>query len=514
MSILDLFKAAKSHEELRKKNADRHRPIGSVAYRDGKKVLWAGQRYLYQSPEMFKQLKDQGEFRMGHIALSQAGQSLASATPTPIKEAIKGGLTHMVTSFQKRHAENLELDRKAVEEGRMSPEKFQKYQENAQVVPKLAKKVDQGFEAISKATNTSRIISDTAVEALLTGGAAAVVKQGSRLAIKKAARQTLNQARQLTIRPQVTTVTRQGRGAGIPNRFLQLKQTAEAAQRAKQSGSANLSNIVDLKDRSLTYLDNVISDSKQSLDQIARGQIKGTKSDVRSLAAAVTGASRAQGFVRVMGAKTDALDLLNDPQTLVSGLATRQRTLTRQPEGVGVIGHHIGMVKTFELPYLQMDLKKGLEVNKILGDKHNILLGQESSNLQNMYSQLIHNTVAHAGSTKDIHIRTAFSKIDWENLTPEEAADAIAKQYWVAEQQAWKAGVHPVNVEAGWSIYNALPLSIKKRLPRGFNPLDPKDNTEAYDQYRLLVNSLNPKIKQDLLKATAEAENLLLSTYK
>ena len=72
MSILDLFKAAKSHEELRKKNADRHRPIGSVAYRDGKKVLWAGQRYDYQSPEMFKQLQDKGEFRMGHIALSQA----------------------------------------------------------------------------------------------------------------------------------------------------------------------------------------------------------------------------------------------------------------------------------------------------------------------------------------------------------------------------------------------------------------------------------------------------------
>jgi len=157
---------------------------------------------------MFKQLQDKGEFRMGHIALSQAGQSLASATPTPIKEAIKGGLTHMVTSFQKRHAENLELDRKAVEEGRMSPEKFQKYQENAQVVPKLVKEVDQGFEAISKATNTSRIISDTAVEALLTGGAAAVVKQGSRLAIKKGASQALaNQARQLTISPQLARRT-------------------------------------------------------------------------------------------------------------------------------------------------------------------------------------------------------------------------------------------------------------------------------------------------------------------
>ena len=71
-----------------------------------------------------------------------------------------------------------------------------------------------------------------------------------------------------------------------------------------------------------------------------------------------------------------------------------------------------------------------------------------------------------------------------------------------------------MNVEAGWSIYNALPTDMKRRLPPGFNPLDPKDNREAYDQYRLLVNNLNPKIKEDILNATAKAESLWLESLK
>ena len=496
MDIFNFFNAAGSHEELRKKNADRHRPIGSVAYRDGEKVLWAGQRYDYQSPEMFKQLKDQGEFKFLNITGHQMRESVLGAIPRGTKDAVK----EQISNTSKLLAEgDLALkDLSEVYNPGSTKELNQRREKASKTVSAVTTPLSIASKWFSDKTNTAPWVSDEVGAALITGGTSLI------------ARRFMQAAKAANMAHKVSRVAQTGNRLSKSNRILQAKQLIPTGER----GSANLSNIVDLKDNSLTYLNKVISDSKQSLDQIARGQIKGTKSDVRSLAATATGASRAQGFVRVMGEKTDALDLLNDPQTLVSGLAARQINLTQQPKGVGVIGHHTGMVKTFELPYLQMDLKKGLEVNKILGDKHNILLGQESSNLQNMYSQLIHNTVAHAGSTKDIHIRTAFSKVDWKNLTPEEAADAIAKQYWVAEQQAWKAGVHPINVEAGWSIYNALPLSMKKKLPRGFNPLDPKDNTEAYDQYRLLVNSLNPKIKQDLLKATAEAENLLLSTYK
>ena len=227
-----------------------------------------------------------------------------------------------------------------------------------------------------------------------------------------------------------------------------------------------------------------------------------------------TNAARAQAMVKQMGPDTDALNLLDDPTKVVAGLARRQKGITLPFEGLNTPGHHIGMVKTFEQPYHRMDLKKGLEVNKILTDKHNILLGQESSNLQTFYSQLIHNKVGHIGDTKDLHIRAAFSKIPWEKLTSEQAADEIAKQYWVAQQQAWKASVHPVNVEAGWTIYNALPQSMKKSLPPGFNPLDPKDDPAAYDKYRLLVNALDPERKLKILNATAQSEYLWLESLK
>ena len=521
MSIFDLLqqgvqglvnsipKAAESPKELARKNADRHRPIGSVAYRNGKKVLWAGQRYDYQSPEMYKQLQDKGEFKFLNITGHQIREGALSIIPRETKDAVKKKISD--TSKLLAEGDLALKDLSEVHNPGSTLAIEQRREKASEAVSAVTTPLSNASKWFSDKTNTAPWVSDEVGAALITGGTSLIARRFMQ-AVKLA-----NTARRISsTADKVTTTANQARQLGkfSNNAIMRAKLGGAAAQRVKQSGSANLSNIVDLKDNSLTYLDNVISDSKQSLDQIARGQIKGTKSDVRSLAAIATGASRAQGFVRVMGEKTDALDLLNDPQTLVSGLANRQRTLTQQPAGVGVIGHHTGMVKTFELPYLQMDLKKGLEVNKILGDKHNILLGQESSNLQNMYSQLIHNTVAHAGSTKDIHIRTAFNKVDWRNLTPEEAADAIAKQYWVAEQQAWKAGVHPINVDAGWRIYNALPPSMKKKLPRGFNPLDPKDNTEAYARYRLLVNNLNPKIKQDLLRATAEAENSLLSTYK
>ena len=270
--------------------------------------------------------------------------------------------------------------------------------------------------------------------------------------------------------------------------------------------------VLKSKGYTLGKLAKVISESTKTKELLLRGKIKpgdlgsDARSQLRILNLAATGASRASAMVRVMRQDSDAVGLLEDPDTIVNRLATRQTDITLQPTRVGVIGHHIGMLKTFERPYLQMDLKKGLEVNNILSDKHNILLGQEVPNLQNMYSQLIHNTVAHAGSTMDQHIRDAFRKVDWKNITAEQAADEIAKQYWVAQQQAWKAGVHPVNIEAGWNIYNALPPDIKKRLPKHFNPLDPQADRKAYNEYRLLVNNLDPERVKKVLNATAKAE--------
>jgi len=278
-------------------------------------------------------------------------------------------------------------------------------------------------------------------------------------------------------------------------------------------------DVVDLKIDALRKLGKIKTESAETLSNLP----KPTKQTLPSLRHKVTAAKnrkavaqRTEAFILEAGEESPTLNLLDAPtgEEIVAGFNRTFQDIVMPLKKLNTPGHHIGMAETFGRPYKSMGLKKGLEVNKILTDKYNILLGQEDSNLQTLYSQLIHNKVGHAGSTKDMHIRIAFNKVDWEKVTPEQAADVIAKQYWVAQQQAWKASVHPVNVEAGWNVYNALPPSMKKLLPPGFNPLDPKDDREAYNQYRLLVNNLHPQIKEGILNATAKAESLWLELLK
>ncbi len=278
-------------------------------------------------------------------------------------------------------------------------------------------------------------------------------------------------------------------------------------------------DVVDLKINALRKLGKIKTESAETLSNLP----KPTKQTLPSLRHKVTAAKnrkavaqRTEAFILEAGEESPTLNLLDAPtgEEIVAGFNRTFQDIVMPLKKLNTPGHHIGMAETFGRPYKSMGLKKGLEVNKILTDKYNILLGQEDSNLQTLYSQLIHNKVGHAGSTKDMHIRIAFNKVDWEKVTPEQAADVIAKQYWVAQQQAWKASVHPVNVEAGWNVYNALPPSMKKLLPPGFNPLDPKDDREAYNQYRLLVNNLHPQIKEGILNATAKAESLWLELLK
>tara|TARA_B100000287_G_scaffold344562_1_gene331773 strand:- start:256 stop:1431 length:1176 start_codon:yes stop_codon:yes gene_type:complete len=278
------------------------------------------------------------------------------------------------------------------------------------------------------------------------------------------------------------------------------------------------SDVVGLKINALKNLDKVSNEASEFLSKFPKVTKKNSAKqqwhDITAAKNRKAVAQRTKAFVLQSGEESPTLNLLGLPtgEEIVAGFNRVFQDIVMPLKKLNTPGHHIGMAETFAQPYKRMDLKKGLEVNKILTDKHNIMLGQEDSNLQTLYSQLIHNKVGHIGDTKDIHIRTAFKKANFEDMSPEQAADVIAKQYWVAQQQAWKASVHPVNVEAGWSIYNALPTDMKKRLPPGFNPLDPKDNREAYDQYRLLVNNLNPKIKEDILNATAKAELLWLKS--
>ena len=279
-------------------------------------------------------------------------------------------------------------------------------------------------------------------------------------------------------------------------------------------------DVVGLKIRALQKLSKVSNEASETLSKIPVVSKKNLPTNLRHEISAAKNrkavAKRTEAFIEQSGEESPTLNLLDAStgEEIVAGFNRTFQDIVMPLKKLNTPGHHIGMAETFGRPYKSMGLKKGLEVNKILTDKYNILLGQEDSNLQTLYSQLIHNKVGHAGSTKDMHIRIAFNKVDWEKVTPEQAADVIAKQYWVAQQQAWKASVHPVNVEAGWNVYNALPPSMKKLLPPGFNPLDPKDNREAYNQYRLLVNNLHPQIKEGILNANAKAENLWLENMK
>jgi len=63
----------------------RFRPLGSVAYRNGEKVLWAGQEWNYQSPGSFNELIDKGEIKIdekyhGEIATDNALKTLSRTT--------------------------------------------------------------------------------------------------------------------------------------------------------------------------------------------------------------------------------------------------------------------------------------------------------------------------------------------------------------------------------------------------------------------------------------------------
>ena len=61
------------------------RPLGSVAYRNGEKVLWAGQEWNYQTPGSFNELIDKGEIKIdekyhGEIATDNALKTLSRTT--------------------------------------------------------------------------------------------------------------------------------------------------------------------------------------------------------------------------------------------------------------------------------------------------------------------------------------------------------------------------------------------------------------------------------------------------
>tara|TARA_R100001463_G_scaffold134805_1_gene197363 strand:+ start:591 stop:1790 length:1200 start_codon:yes stop_codon:yes gene_type:complete len=193
-------------------------------------------------------------------------------------------------------------------------------------------------------------------------------------------------------------------------------------------------------------------------------------------------------------------------EEIQTGLLRLQGDIAPGAKGLNTPAHHIGMLGTFDIPQQRMGIAKGTEVNNILADKYNIRLGQEKENLITLFSQRVHNKVAHAGNYQDRAIRESLSRVNWEKLSPEEAADSVAKHYWIAQNQAWAATVHPVNVKAAWDLYEAIPDSLRKALPSGFNPLTTDYNTPEFKEFRILLENLNPAMKKQLLETRKVSE--------
>jgi hypothetical protein len=262
-------KAAESPEELARKNADRHRPIGSVAYRNGKKVLWAGQRYDYQSPEMYKQLQDKGEFKFLNITGHQIREGALSIIPRETKDAVK----EQISNTSKLLAEgDLALkDLSEVYNPGSTKELNQRREKASEAVSAVTTPLSNASKWFSDKTNTAPWVSDEVGAALITGGTSLIARrfmQAAKLA---------NTARKISsTADKVTTTANQARQLGkfSNNAIMRAKLGGAAAQRVKQSGSANLSNIVDLKDKSLTYL-NKVDDAAATLRRINRLKRRG-----------------------------------------------------------------------------------------------------------------------------------------------------------------------------------------------------------------------------------------------
>ncbi|MDA7436672.1 hypothetical protein N8654_03190 [Synechococcus sp. AH-601-B19] len=132
------------------------RPIGSKG--PGGKV-WAGQNYGYQSPASFQKLQKQGQFRAGEIAGGRVLGDLGRGVDQRIRQGAEDALVSGIEKGMNAYESAPEPVKGAV-----------------RGVGRGAQFVDDRFEDFSRATNTSRLITDEA----LTLGAGKGLKIGGK----------------------------------------------------------------------------------------------------------------------------------------------------------------------------------------------------------------------------------------------------------------------------------------------------------------------------------------------
>ena len=169
--------------------------------------------------------------------------------------------------------------------------------------------------------------------------------------------------------------------------------------------------------------------------------------------------------------------------------------------------HHQGPLGTISKGASRIPITKQLDVENILADKYNRRLGHDLKNLAAMYSKEAHTFIAHKGDFKDTHIRAAMKKFNFETASAKESADFIELQMRHLEGQTNDAFYSKANVEAGWKLFNSLPTSIQRKLPKGFNPLSRDYTTEGWKDYVAYLNAL-PKEEAAKIRAQIAAAAL------
>jgi hypothetical protein len=220
-----------SDEVNRRPKTDKTRPIGSQSTLNGKPVVWGGESYGWQSRGSFEKLKKEGAFRVGQQTLQRVGNDVSTTagkvwkdTPKPVREAV-------VSTAKAAKKELWDNQPKVVKDA----------------VKGTLGTVDKGLEAVSKATNTSRYITDEAVTAVATLGVGAAIKHGGKATgrIAQALAKHTDDAIEAASKAHVvkpgtqTALTRQLQGRGITNKIRQRLEQNANVRFQQQAGAVN-----------------------------------------------------------------------------------------------------------------------------------------------------------------------------------------------------------------------------------------------------------------------------------
>jgi hypothetical protein len=198
-------------------NTDQTRTIGTRSTLNGRPVYWSGQNYGWQTKASHEQLKNDGAFRHGQQNLQRIGNDISTtagrawnSAPKPVRDTAVG----VAKAAKKELWDN-------------QPEDIKRG------VRATVRTADKGLEAVSRATNTSRFITDEAVTAALTLGAGVAVKHGGKTLGR------IGQAVTRRIDDVPVPVTRQSAGRGIQNRIQRRLQQNDNARRLREAGAVN-----------------------------------------------------------------------------------------------------------------------------------------------------------------------------------------------------------------------------------------------------------------------------------